>query len=168
VSFALTYTGPSQPLATPLDPGGDLERVVGELAAAGAFATVEIRDYSLGLGGSGIVELLRGCTELIGLLVAGVPAEHAWVFGSFGTQLPVITFALEHDWVRIATRTHAEEPGAPLVVLAGRDLQQPVRVPSHLVLEQCRGFVASCLADVDGVLPGAGDARRHRAASALP
>jgi hypothetical protein len=156
-------SNPTRPCCT----GADLEHVVGELAAAGAFATVEIKDYSLGLGGSGIVELLHGCTELIGLLVAGAPAEHAWVFGSFGTELPVITFALQRDWVTIATRAHAEEAGAPLVVLAGRDLPQPVRVPSQLVLGQCRGVCRESPADVDRILPGAGDARGHRAAAAL-
>jgi len=163
MSFALRYTPPDGPVALPTDPSSaDVEDVVDALGLAGAYATVEIDDYVLGLGGQGPRELLRGCAALVDTLRAGAPDEVAWVFGSFMTWLPVVTFTLAGPEVSILTRTHDEAPGGGLIVLEGRDLPEPVRVPAQAVLDEARAFIARCLADADRVLPAPGDARGYR------
>jgi hypothetical protein len=158
----------------------DIEDVVYQLALAGASATLEVGGYALSLGGTGIVELLRASASLVDVLmgaghtkshedvrgelpgVASGATLHAWVFGSFMAWLPVVVFAIEDEWVSIYTRTHAEAPGAPLVVLEGRDNEQPVRVARLLVLEQTRAFVARCVKIAETRVPGARDAHGYR------
>jgi hypothetical protein len=152
VSFKLSFDAP--PRAAP---SADLY----DLAEAGAAARIELDGYELPLDGTGVVELAKGCRSLLAIIEGGEPAPadeelrpelphaptdavlHQWLFSSFMLRIPVLIFAVTPETTWIATRTHEEAEGWPLVVLEGRDLADPVTVPTADVETEARGYLAA-------------------------
>jgi hypothetical protein len=169
MSFRLRYRPPTSP--PPAGAPADLDDALYDLAEAGAAGRIELDGYELSLDGTGVVELARGCRSLLAIVESGAPAPadddlrtelpdapgdaalHQWVFSSFMSLLPVLVFAVAPETTWIATRTHEETEGWPLVVLEGRDLAGPVAVPTAEVREQARGFLADCEANVRAAFP---------------
>jgi hypothetical protein len=167
VSFRLRY----DPAPAAAGDPADLDDALYELAAAGARAWVCLDGYELALDGTGVVELARGCRALLGVIegdavpqrdeelrpfVPGAPPEAKlcqWLFSSWMSWIPVVIFAVTPATAWIATRTHAESEGWPLVVLEGRDLSEPVAVPTAEVEHEARGFLDACLANARDVFP---------------
>ena len=161
MSLALRYS----PAAVAAGQPSDLDDALYDLAEAGARAAIELDGYELVLDGTGVVELARGCRSLLAIIGGAPPAPadaelrevvpdapedasmHQWLFSSWMTQIPVLIFAVTAGTTWIATRTHAEREGWPLVVLAGRDLPEPVELPTSDVQREARGLLAACEAN---------------------
>jgi hypothetical protein len=163
MTFRLHYAPPpDRPRA---HASADLDDALYDLAAAGATARIELDGYELPLDGTGVVELAHGCRSLLAILAGGAadpadaelrteipdaPAEavfHQWLFSSFMSRLPVVVFAVTPVTTWIATRTHEEAQGWPLVALEGRDLPAPVSVPTSDVRTQVRRYLSACETD---------------------
>jgi hypothetical protein len=169
MTFRLRYRPPPSP-PEPTVPT-DLDDALYDLADAGASAQVELDGYELPLSGTGVVELARGCRSLVEIIDGGTPvpdddelrtvlarasadaALHQWLFSSWMQDIPVLIFAVTSTTTWIATRTHTETPGWPLVALEGRDLPNPVTVPTALVKSEARGYLAACEADARTAFP---------------
>jgi hypothetical protein len=152
VSFRLRFSAPQRAIES-MDLYG--------VAEAGATARIELDGYALDLDGTGVVELARGCESLLAILQGGAPAPadeelraelpgapagaafHQWLFSSFMYRMPVLIFAITPQTTWIATRTHEETEGWPLIALEGRDLAEPVVVPTAEVEAQARGYLAA-------------------------
>lgn len=167
MSFRLGYDPADAAAGDP----ADLDDALYELAAAGARASICLDGYELPLDGTGVVELVRGCRALLGVIDGNAPSPLdeelrpvvrgaspeaklcQWIFSSWMMSIPVIIFAVTPATTWIATRTHEEREGWPLVVLAGRDLGEPVAVPTAQVEREARGFLEACLANARSVFP---------------
>jgi hypothetical protein len=130
------------------------------IRVSGAAATVSVGPYELIVQGAGVDELASSCRGLLEALASGrtseqdarlaeqlggVPAGaqlHSWLFASFVYRMPALFFAIAGEETWIYTRTHEESEGLPLVVLHGRDLAEPVRVPTREVVAAAQGFLA--------------------------
>ena len=161
MSLRLSYTPPRAPIA----PAVDHEAALYELAAAGARGAIELDGYVLTLDGTGLVELAAGCRSLLVIIDGGAPAPadaqlrsvlpaapdeaafHQWLFSSWMTWIPALVFAVTRSTTWIATRTHAERAGWPLVVLEDRDLPGAVAEPTVELAREARAFLARCEAD---------------------
>jgi hypothetical protein len=158
VSFRITYAPPPRrPENLPDDP----EEALYDLGDAGATAGVELDGYALPLHGIGLVELGRACRALLEVLDTGTPRSgdedlraalpgvsegallHSWLFGSYQYLLPMLVFAVDGAETLIFTRTWEESDVGALVALDGRDLEDPVPVPTATVAQQARRFLAA-------------------------
>jgi hypothetical protein len=178
VSFRLRYLPATS--ARPAGAPRDLDDALYDLAEAGARGLIELDGYELSLDGTGVVELARGCRSLLAIVDGGTPAPDdeelrselpgaaadaaldQWLFSSFMSQMPVLLFAVAPETTWIATRTHEEAEGWPLVVLEGRDLAAPVAVPTAEVRTQALGYLGASEADARAAFPSL-DSRREEA-----
>jgi hypothetical protein len=162
VSFRLTYEPPRAPAAPPAIP----EDALYALADAGANAAVELDGYRLPVDGTGLAELHRHVERLLEVLRTREPAPgddalrselsgappgavmHSWPFASYMLELPVLVFAIDGPVTSVFTRTRAETPDWPLVALEGRDLADPVQVPTAELEEEAQAFVDRVASDV--------------------
>jgi hypothetical protein len=140
------------------------------LADAGASADIEIDGYRLPLDGTGLAELHCQSERLLDVLRTGEPALgddllrdelpgvpagavlHSWLFSSYMLDLPILVFAIDGPVTTVFTRTRAETAGWPLVVLEGRDLSEPITVPTSELVDAVRGFLEDVGRDVAGLL----------------
>jgi hypothetical protein len=166
VSLRLVYRAPRGTPAPVADETGALYA----LADAGASADIEIDGYRLPLDGTGLAELHRQSERLLDVLRTGSPALgddslrdelpgvpagavlHSWLFSSYMRDLPVLVFAIDGPDTTLFTRTRAETAGWPLVVLEGRDLSDPVTVPTAELVDAVRRFLDEVGRDVAGLL----------------
>jgi hypothetical protein len=166
MSLRLVYRPPGE---TPA-PAADATEALYALADAGASAEIEIDGYRLPLDGTGLAELHRQSERLLEVLhtgepalgddalraeLPGVPADavlHSWLFSSYMRELPVVVFAIDGAATSVFTRTRAETDGWPLVVLDGRDLADPVSVPTAELGDAVRGFLDAVGGDVARLL----------------
>jgi hypothetical protein len=166
MSLRVVYRSPAD---TPA-PATDATDALYALADAGATAEIELDGYRLPLDGTGLAELHRQSERLLHVLATGepalgddalraelpdVPADavlHSWLFASYMRELPVVVFAIDGDATAVYTRTRAETDGWPLVVLEGRDLADPITVPTRQVAGTVQGFLDQIGHDVARLL----------------
>jgi hypothetical protein len=162
MSFRLLLLPPPQAPARRTVPAVDPDDALYDLADAGARAVVELDGYRLELSGIGVAELAKGCRSLLAIIDGAAPlladeelrgelpgaapeaVIHQWLFSSWMYRIPVLIFAVTPARTWIATRTHEEGPGWPLVVLAGRDLAELVAVDTGEVKGELNAFLEAC------------------------